>query len=792
MQFNEMWLREWVSPSLDSKALGHQLTMAGLEVDALNPVAPPFSGVVVGEVLSVEPHPDAAKLNVTRVSVGAGEPLQIVCGARNVAAGLRVPVATLGASLPGGMAIKPVKLRGVDSFGMLCAAVELGLAESSDGLLVLPADAPLGVNLRDYLKLDDQVFELGITPNRGDCLSVLGLAREVAALNSLDLREPSQVAAAVAISDTLPVQVDAPAQCPRYVGRVVRGIRADAATPGWMVDRLVRCGLRPISPVVDVTNYVMLELGQPMHAFDLAKLHDRIIVRLATGQEQLHLLNGQTVTPRPDTLVIADAKGPLALAGVMGGADSGVTDTSRDIFLESAFFDPLGVAGKARSYGLHTDSSHRFERGVDSALQERAIERATALILEICGGEAGSLVQVASEAHLPSQPRILLRPERIEKLLGFALAPVDVSGILRRLGMAVDEVAEGWQVQPPSHRFDVAIEVDLIEELARVYGYNQLPITAPVSHIRLAPQRETAITLTTVKRLLVDLGYQEAITMSFVEPGMLKRFDTVSEPLALANPISADLSVMRTTLWPGLIKAVLHNQNRQQMRVRLFETGLRFLPGADGLKQQMMLAGVATGSALPEMWCHTKNALDYFDIKGNLESLFALAGASATVEFKAASHPALHPGQSAAIRVDGNEAGWLGKLHPQLQEELGLTGAVFVFELALDALGEGALPRFRELSRFPEVRRDLAVIVAEAITASSLIAAVREAAGAELRECTLFDVYQGAGVAEGHRSVALAMVWQHPERTLLDEEIQARVEAVLELLKMRFRVSLRE
>jgi len=792
MQFSEKWLREWVNPALNSADLGHQLTMAGLEVDALVPVAPPFSGVVVGEVVALEPHPDAEKLRVTRVNIGQGEPLQIVCGAKNVAVGQRVPVATVGAELPGGLVIKQARLRGVESAGMLCAEAELGLAESSDGLLILPEDAPIGQSIRDYLQLDDNLIELGITPNRGDCLSLLGLAREAAVLNRLDYSGPVITPVSATISDTLPVTLAEPQACPHYVGRVLRGVNTQTATPLWLREKLRRSGLRPISPVVDVTNYLLLELGQPMHAFDLAKLHGGLTVRMAKAEEQLSLLNGQAISLRADTLVIADDERALALAGIMGGEASSVGDETQDIFLESAFFNPLALAGKARSYGLHTDSSHRFERGVDFRLQQQAVERATRLILDICGGQAGPLVVAEARAELPQRPLITLRRQRIHKLLGFALPPVEVEDILQRLGMGVDAHADGWRVQPPSYRFDIAIEVDLIEELARVYGYNQLPITAPQTDLKLQAQPETRVPLGLLKRLLVDQGYQEAITMSFVEPGLLKRFDPDTVPLALANPISADLSVMRTTLWPGLVKAALHNQNRQQPRVRLFESGLRFVPGPDGLKQQLMLAGIATGSALQELWSHSKKELDFFDIKGNIESLVALVGASDRVQYRVAGHVSLHPGQTAEIVVDGNKAGWLGKIHPSLQQELGLLGAVYLFELELDALGEGGLPRFHELSRFPEVRRDLALVIDETVPAAAVLATVREAAGNELRDCNLFDVYQGAGLDTGKRSLALSMIWQHPARTLQDDEIQGAVDAVLSLLQLRFRVSLRD
>lgn len=791
MQFSEKWLREWVDPALDTEAFGHQLTMAGLEVDAIAPVAAAFTNVLVGEVLEVVPHPDADKLRVTKVSTGS-ETLQIVCGAANVRPGLRVPVATVGAELPGGLKIKQAKLRGVESSGMLCSEEELGLAATADGLMELPADAPVGQSIREYLQLDDHIIELGITPNRGDCLSLRGLAREAGVLSRLPVRAPQIAAVPVVHDETLAVTLQAAEACPSYAGRVIRGVNPQAATPLWMVEKLRRSGIRSISAVVDVTNYVLVELGQPMHAFDKAKLSGGIVVRQAREGESLELLDGQTVTLRADTLVIADSEKALAMAGIMGGQGTAVGDDTRDIFLESAFFAPLAVAGKARSYGLHTDSSHRFERGVDFALQVEAIERATGLILAICGGQPGPVTVATAAGELPSRTAIGLRASRIRQLLGIELAASEVEDILGRLGLKVEKADAGWKVTPPSWRFDISIEVDLIEELARIHGYDNFPSSVPQAALRLSPQSETRPGEGRLKRLLVDLGWQEAITMSFVEPGLLSRFDPASTPLALANPISADLSVMRTTLWAGLIKALQYNQNRQQGRVRLFETGLRFVPGKDGLVQERMLSGVACGSLAQELWSNSKKTLDLFDIKGNIEALFALLGASDRVAYKVAEHPALHPGQTAEIVTEGRQLGWLGRLHPRLQDDLGLTGPVYLFEICLDVLPEGRLPVASELSRFPEVRRDIAVLASRDVPAAELMAVVREAAGAELRDSRLFDVYEGQGVADGMRSLAIAMVWQHPERTLQEEEVQGRVEAVVALLKTRFGVTLRD
>lgn len=791
MQFSEKWLREWVDPALDTDALGHQLTMAGLEVDDVAPVAADFSHVVVGEVLEVAPHPDADKLRVTRVNAGA-ETLQIVCGAANVRAGLRVPVAMIGAQLPGGLKIKQAKLRGVESFGMLCSAAELGMVDKADGLMELPADAPVGADIREYLQLDDSVFELGITPNRGDCLSIRGLAREVGVLNRLPVTGPAIAPVAPVHQESFGVDVRVPEACPVYAGRIVRNVNAAAETPLWMVEKLRRCGIRSISPVVDITNYVLLELGQPMHAFDLGQLSGGIVVRMAAEGEELALLDGQTVRLRADTLVIADDDKALAMAGVMGGLGSAVEAGSRDIFLESAFFAPLALAGRARSYGLHTDSSHRFERGVDPAGQVEAIERATALILQICGGEPGPVTVARSEAHLPPRTPIRLREERIGRLLGVSLPAAEVTDILGRLGLVVEAGEGGWLATPPSWRFDIALEVDLIEELARVHGYSNFPQATPVASLRLTPQSETRPAEARLKRLLVDQGYQEAITMSFVEPGLLARFDPECQPLALANPISADLSVMRSTLWAGLVKALEYNQNRQQSRVRLFETGLRFILRKEGLVQERMLAGVACGTVLPELWSNSKKVIDFFDIKGNIESLFALVGASDRVAFKAARHPALHPGQTAEIVAEGRHLGWMGRLHPSLESDLGLTGPVYLFEFSLDNLPAGRLPLAGELSRFPEVRRDIALLADRQLPAADVLAVARGAAGPDVQDCWLFDVYEGAGVAEGQRSLAIALVWQHAERTLQEDEVQARVEAVVEQLKSRFGVTLRD
>lgn len=791
MQFSEQRLRQLVNPSVDTAALAHQLTMAGLEVDAIVPVAPAFSGVVIGAVLSTEQHPNADKLRVTTVDIGNGSPLQIVCGAANVRPGLRVPVATVGAVLPGDFRIKEARLRGVESFGMLCAEQELGLAESSDGLWELPADAPVGADIRQWLALDDNLIELGLTPNRGDCLSLRGLARETAAVFGMAFTPDTASPVAATLADTLPVSVDAVDACPRYLGRLIRGVRAGGQSPLWLVDALRRFGVRSLSPVVDITNYVLLTLGQPLHAFDADRLQGGIVVRRARAGEQLTLLDQQTATLREQTLVIADQAGPVALAGIMGGLATAVTADSTSIFLESAFFQPLALAGEARRYGLHTDASHRYERGVDFALAEEAIELATRLIVEIAGGQAGPLTRAESPEALPVRAPIRLRRERIAQVLGFALADEQVTALLSRLGLALVADAEGWLATPPSHRLDLDIEVDLIEELARLYGYNQLPVTAPQARLRLTQRVEARQSPRRFKRALVDLGWQEAITFSFVEPGLLQLVDPGAQPLLLANPLSAELSAMRTTLWAGLALAARHNQSRQQGRVRLFETGLRFVNTPDGLQQQPMLAGIATGTASPEAWNNPKNPLDFFDVKGNIEAVLDVAGVAGEIRFVAGAHPVLHPGQCAQLLRGEQVVGWLGALHPLTQKALDLDGPVYVFELDLAALAGDTLPRFKALSRFPEVRRDLALLVPVQQSAQSVLDVARAAAGEWLREVRVFDLYRGQGVPDGFCSLAIALTWQHPDRTLTDDEVQALRDQVLANLSETLNVTLR-
>jgi phenylalanyl-tRNA synthetase beta chain len=792
MKFSEQWLREWVNPAISTEQLAHELTMAGLEVDAVEPVAGSFTEVVVGEIVEAVQHPDADKLRVCKVAVGQAEPLQIVCGAPNARVALRAPTAVIGAVLPGDFKIKRAKLRGVESFGMLCSAKELGLSDASEGLLELPADAPVGASLRDYLNLDDHTIELGLTPNRADCLGIMGIAREVAVLNRMALNAPAIADISAAHDATFPVTLDAPADCPRYAGRIVRGVNARAETPLWMQERLRRSGVRSLGPVVDVTNYVLLELGQPMHAFDLAKLNGGIHVRRAQSGETLKLLDGSEPKLETDTLVIADEKGPLALAGIMGGDDSAVTDDTVDIFFESAFFTPTSIAGRARRYGLHTDASHRYERGVSPELQRLALERATALLIAIAGGQPGPVVDVCAAEHLPQRAPIRLRRARIGRVLGATIADAEVQDILTRLGLTLETTDDGWLATPPAWRFDLGIEEDLIEELARVHGYDNIVTTAPVAPLAMTALPEGRVEEGALRRVLIERGYQEAITFSFVEPKLQALLDPENAPIALANPISADLAVMRTTLWASLIPAVLHNVRRQQTRVRLFETGLRFVRDGNQTVQEKMLAGVVLGSRQSEQWGAPTTPVDFYDVKGDVEALLRFIHPSASVNFEAAEHPALHPGQSARINVNERSVGWLGTLHPNVTKALDLPGRTLVFEMDLSIFRQGTVPKFSELSKFPAIRRDLAVVVDRELPAARLEAVVRQAAPETLQEFRIFDVYTGEGIDSRSKSVALGLTLQAHSRTLTDAEVDTAIENVVASLKQELGATLRD
>lgn len=797
MKISESWLREWVNPELNTAELSEQMTMAGLEVDGIEPVAADFSGVIVGEILFAEQHQDADKLRVCQVAGANGEIFQVVCGAPNARVGIKIPFATVGAVLPGDFKIKKAKLRGVESFGMLCAQTELQLGSDDDGLWELANDAPVGTDLREYLQLNDNCIEVDLTPNRSDCLSLKGVAREVGVLNRLSVSSPDIPAVPSVIEDTLSITLESPKDCPRYAGRIIRGVDLSLPTPLWMQERLRRAGIGSKDIAIDTTNYVLLELGQPMHAFDLATLEEGIVVRRAQDKEALSLLNDQSVELNDNVLVIADKQKALAMAGVMGGSASAVSDTTKDIFLESAFFVPTSIAGRARAFGLHTDSSHRFERGVDYKLQEQAIERATRLIIDVAGGQPGPVSVAEAEHAILNERTVELRRERIFLGLGFEMADDEVLDILTRLGLnLVSQDEHSWTLAVPSYRFDINIEADLLEELARVYGYNRLPTTSLTMAMDLPMHQESLIGLGAVQSELIARGYQEAVCYSFVDFKLQQLLDPSTQPIQLQNPISSDMGVMRTSLWQGLLGALVHNVNRQQSRVRLFETGLRFLPAqspqnpTDKPLQQIMVAGLIYGQRQPESWIEKAEPVDFYDIKGDVEALLKLT-AQNDFTFSATPHPALHPGQAADISLNGRVVGYLGALHPQIQKSLDINQAVYLFEIEQSALDDAQLPSFEPLSRFPEVRRDLAVIVDQTLAVSELESTVKEAAGTLLTNLKVFDVYVGKGIDSHRKSVALGLTFQDLSRTLTDDEITTAYDNVVASLKSSFNAELR-
>ncbi|MFV5619911.1 phenylalanine--tRNA ligase subunit beta [Acinetobacter baumannii] len=791
MKISENWLRTWVNPAIDSDTLSDQLTMLGLEVDELASVAKPFTGVVVGEVLTVEQHPDADRLRVTTVNIGSGEPLQIVCGAPNVRAGMKAPVATIGAVLPGDFKIKKGKLRGVESQGMLCGASEIDLEDKIDGLLELPDDAPVGVNIREYLKLDDNVIDISITPNRGDCFSIRGIAREVAVINQLQMNEPEIKSVDATITDEKKVVINTDG-APRYLGRVIKNVNVKAATPEWMEQALARSGIRTHSILVDVTNYVLMELGQPMHAFDLAKIEGTVHVRQAKPQEKLQLLNDQEVELQDDVMVIADDQKALAIAGIMGGLASSVTDDTTDIFLESAFFAPLAIAGRARRFGLHTDSSQRYERGVDFELPLIAMNRASQLIQELAGGEFGPITVAEKADLLPKREAIELKQAQVDQLLGYKVAAEFITDALTRLGCEVTVQADGeWSVVPPSHRYDMAIYQDLIEEVARIDGYDNIQISLPSMDVQLAKYQDR-FEIAQLRQTVVTLGYQEAISFSFADAKLEKQLNPQVSPLMLANPISSDLAAMRSTLLSSLIPCVQYNLNRQQSRVRFFELGLRFdyqnANSIQDLKQIPTLALVAVGSREPESWHAKPQPMDFFDFKGEVEEI--LAAGRVKVEYVRSERPWLHPGQSAEILVDGQSIGYLGRLHPSLENELDLS-TTWVAELDQAAVLQSYVSNFTELSRFPSVRRDIALLISDNINVRDIQQLIEKTGGELLDSTWLFDVYTGQGVEEGKRSLAFALLWQHPSRTLEDAEIKSGMDNIIQVLENTYQATLR-
>ena len=788
------WLAEWVKVPWPAPELGSRLTMAGIELEALGAAAPPFTGVLVAQIVSAEPHPQADKLQVCRVSTGSGAPLQIVCGAGNARAGLKSALALVGAQLPGDLTIKAAKLRGVESQGMLASAKELGLADASTGILELPQDAPLGRALREYLALDEPVLDLNVTPNRGDAMSVIGIAREVAALAGTEVSGPAIGSAPAGHAQRLAVHLEAPAACPRFAGCILRGVNNRAETPLWMRERLRRAGVRAISPVVDVTNYVMLELGQPMHAYDLKKLRGDIRVRLARAAEPVTLLDGNTVSAPAEVLLITDGEGAVGLAGIMGGLRTAVSEETTDVFLESAYFAPDALLGRARRLGLQTDASQRFERGVDPTQQGRAIERAIALLTPVAGGTAGPVEVTQSVPHLPQRPAVPLRAQQLTRLLGVELPAQRIEATLAGLQMQVTRSANGWQVTPPAHRFDIGIEADLMEEVARVVGFEAIPETDARVPQRFRSLPEEHPPEAAVLGMLAAHGYQEAITLAFVDPVLQERLFPGRAALALSNPIASDLSVMRVSLWPGLLRAALENQRRQADRIRLFEHGTRF-EMSGGTREIDTLAGLACGARLPEQWGVPKDmraGADFYDMKGDLAALFAATGARQSFRFEPGSQPALHPGRTARVLRCGQSVGWLGELHPTLVQTLEFTYPPMLFELDFDAALAVKRATYEEISRFPQVRRDLAVVVDESVTLSTLAERVTLAASSLLRDLRIFDVYRGPGLEKGRKSVALGLIFQAISRTLTDDDVERLMGSVIADLRENLNARIRE
>ncbi|MBU0456212.1 MAG: phenylalanine--tRNA ligase subunit beta [Gammaproteobacteria bacterium] len=794
MKFSEQWLKEWVLTDCSIDAFAHQLTMLGLEVDSVSKVANAFDRVVIGKVVTATQHPNADRLKVCTVDVNQPEFLTIVCGAPNVHDNMKVAVALVGARLSPEFVIKQAKLRGVESSGMLCSEKELGLADLANGIMELPEDAPVGQDFRDFLKLDDVSIDIELTPNRGDCASMKGIAREVATIYRLPLHQPDWKAVKPTISDTFPVQLNAGESAPRYVGRVIRDVNIQAKTPLWMQEKLRRAGLHSIHPIVDVTNYVMLELGQPMHAFDFDQLQGRIEVRFAKEKEELVLLNDETVALNSKTLVIADSKRALAMAGVMGGKASSITNETRHIFLESAYFNPTNIAGIAREYGCSTDSSYRFERGVDPEVQTHAMERATQLLLDIVEGSAGPVIEEKLEQYVPKPSSIAFRPERAVKLLGVAIEPKEMWEIFERLGMKIKGTvhAECWEVSAPSFRFDISLEEDLIEEIARIHGYDSIPEAAHPIALDCPSDLFKTDQINQLRHLMAHRGYHEVVTYSFIDPKDQHAFDPNEKAIALSNPIAANMAVMRTSMLPGLVNTLIFNINRQQERVRIFEQGNCFVSHNDQYEQKHVMAGLIYGSVDPEQWGEANKWCDFFDLKSDVEAVLSQYFQLDDFTFTPAKHAALHPGKSANILNKAGECvGVMGALHPFLMEKYDIKKEVYLFEINLNFLEACEKFTFHAISKFPSVRRDIAIIVDQHVTAQEIADVVKQEAGDSLVDYFIFDIYYGDKIENGKKSIAIGLILQHISRTLLDAEIKKIMDRLIKKLEMHFEATLR-
>lgn len=793
MKLSEHWLREWVNPDINCQALCHQLTMAGLEVDSCHPVAGEFSGVIIGKIIEAEQHPNADKLRVCQIEVGDGLPLQIICGAPNARQGILVCVAQIGAVLPGDFKIKKAKLRGVESQGMLCSEAELGLAEEADGIMELPQDAPIGQDIRQYLQLDDQAIEIDLTANRGDCFSLRGVSREVGVINRLPVNTPEIKPLNNAHDQHMPVEIKASDGCPKYGCRIIKNINMQAQTPLWMQQRLWRSGIRAISPVVDVTNYVMLSLGQPMHAFDVANISDKIIVRYSKPNETLTLLDGQEVKCLPKTLMIADQEGPIALAGIMGGQSTAVTDQTQDILLESAFFTPLAIMGKPRQYGLHTDASVRFERGVDPQITEQALDYAAQLLADIAGGQVGPIHVESDQRTLPKSYQITLRFERLTAYLGVEIDHADVIDILNRLGLSTKQIGVGVEVQVPSYRFDLTQEADLIEEVARIYGYDNIARELPATTMQPEQYCETTLCASRLRQLYRDRGYLEAMTYSFIDPKWHQALFGDQAAKALLNPIASDMSIMRTSLLPGLLKVAQHNLSHQQRQLRLFETGTCFLYQDDKITERQKMALLLTGLRDSSVLHGADNKVDFFDLKADFLALADLYGFQHDdIEINTDDLPNyLHPGRSGRIMTKSQIIGEIGQLHPTTAKALDIRQPIWLLEIDLAFMGDMVLPKAAPISKYPQVKRDLALEVDQTVSAQQIKDVIKEYAGSDLQTVEIFDVYQGEHLADDQKSIAFTLIFQGLSYTLEEAAVQQAIDSVLNALSQKLGAKLR-
>ncbi|MDG2107681.1 MAG: phenylalanine--tRNA ligase subunit beta [Woeseiaceae bacterium] len=792
MKISESWLREWVSPDIGTEALGHQLTMLGHEVSNIKSEGGDIGDIVIAEVASISKHPDADKLNLCKVDDGSGELINVVCGATNVVQGMKVPFARPGVRLPNGMKLRKAKIRGVVSYGMLCSTDEIGLGSESDGIFSLPLEAKIGSKLIDFLSLPDAIFDLDLTPNRGDCFSVLGIARDISVLTDADLKGPSINTVDTSIEDVQPIDLIEPTVCPRFVGRVIRGIDAMAKSPVWMTERLRRSGFRAISPIVDITNYVMLELGQPLHAYDSGLLQGIVRPRMAKKGENVTLLDEKVIKLNDDTMIIADDSGPIGIAGIMGGLKTAVTDKTTDVFLEAAFFSQDVMAGRARTYGMHTEASVRFERGVDPSGQVRAVERATELLIEITGGAAGPISEKLAVEFLPTHSNIVLRRERIRSLLGVSIDDVEVGKILSRLNMKTVSTSDGWIVSPPNHRFDISIEADLIEEVARIHGYDSIPETTSPSKIPIQAVTESKVDLEKFATTLVARDYQEVVTYSFINADANKIFTAIDSDLVLSNPISSEMSAMRSSLWPGLVAVAASNSARQQERIRLFEISKSFHGKISEHTEVIRIAGLITGLSQPEQWGMKSEVVDFYDIKSDVEAMLSLTCRGDEVSFRASQHRALQPGQSADVFRGEKQIGVVGKLHPKIAKTYDFKHAIYLLEFDAKKILSTTVPSAVSISKFPTIRRDIAVIVDDAISADELLKAVESCSPTLIKDIKIFDIYKGAGIEAGRKSIAMGLILQETSRTLTDDDADELFSAIIKKLYDQFKAELRD